>query len=346
MNFVFRFAAIAAAFALPVAAQNAISARAGMINVADGDVYIVDGKGGEPQRVEPKPSELIEVKEGQILRTAEGRSEVLLTPGAFLRMGEESSFKLIGNRLSDVRLDVLTGSVLVEVVELLEGNSLTILTKDATASVVKPGIYRFDAEPGRVRVYQGEVKVEIAGVPQTLKGSRELVAAAGSWSPAKFDDKEGDPLFRWAKRRSGYIAMANVSAARTAKDSFSCGSRCGMWAFNPYFGFATYLPYRDTLRNPFGFYFYTPYSVMAVFAPRPVYAPSYGGGGGGYDGGWVRGAYSGGASSLPSRSYGGGYSGGSVASAPAASAPAASAPVRGGESAGARGGSSAGGRGQ
>lgn len=345
MKSMLRIVAAAAVVTLPALAQNAISARAGMINVADGDVWIVDAKGGEPRCVEPKPSELIELKEGETLRTTEGRAEVLLTPGAFLRIGEESSFKLIGNRLSDVRLDVLSGSVLIEVVEYLDGNSITVLAKDATASLVKAGIYRIDAEPGRIRVYQGEARVEIAGTTQAVKGSRELVASATGWNAMKFEDKEGDALFRWAKRRSGYIAMANVSAARGAKDSFSCGSRCGMWAYNPYFGFATYLPWRDTLRNPFGYYFYTPYSVMAVFAPRPVYSPGYGGGGG-YSGGWARGAYSDGISSLPSRSASGGYSGG-VSSAPAASAPAASAPAaRGSEGAGARGGSSAGGRGQ
>lgn len=277
-----------------------------------------------------------------MLKTGEGRAELLLAPGAFLRIGEESSFRLTGNRLSDVRLDVLSGSVLVEVVEYLDGNSVTVTVKDATAQLLKAGIYRIDAEPGRVRVYEGESRVEIAGISRVVKGSRELVASATGWSAMKFEDKQGDALFRWAKRRSGEIAMANVSAARGAKDSYSCGSRCGMWAYNPYFGFATYLPWRDTLRNPFGYYFYTPYSVMAVFAPRPVFAPSYGGGGLG--GGWARGAYSSGAASLPSRSVSGGYSGGaaSAPSAPAASAPAA----RGSEGAGARGGSTAGGRGQ
>jgi len=334
-----------AILALPALAQNAISARAGMINVADGDVWISDAKGGEPTRVEPKPSELIEVKEGQILKTGEGRAEVLLTPGAFLRMSEESSFKLIGNRLSDVRIDVLTGSVLVEVVEFLEGNSVTVLTKDATATILKAGIYRFDADPGRVRVYQGEVRVEAGGATQSVKGSRELIASATGWTAAKFEDKEGDSLYRWAKRRSGYVAMANVSAARSAKDSFYGGSRSGIWAFNPYFGFATYLPYRDTLRNPFGYYFYTPYSVMAVFAPRPIYSPNYGGGGSG-GGGWARGAYSDGTASMPSRSSSGSYSGGAVSAPSSGGASSAPAPARGSEGAGARGGSTAGGRGQ
>ena len=185
MERVLRWMAAAAVLAAPALAQNAISARAGMINVADGEVFLVDANGGAPLRVEPKPSELIEVKEGQILKTAEGRSEVLLTPGAFLRIGEESSFKLIGNRLSDVRLEVLSGSILVEVVELLDGNSLTVLAKHSATSVLKPGIYRFDADPGRIRVYQGEARVQIDGAAQTLKGSRELVASAGGWSAGR-----------------------------------------------------------------------------------------------------------------------------------------------------------------
>jgi hypothetical protein len=195
-----------------------------------------------------------------------------------------------------------------------------------------------------VRVYQGEVKVDAAGTTQSLKNSRELIASATGWTAAKFEDKEGDSLYRWAKRRSGYIAMANVSAARSAKDSFYGGGRSGMWAFNPYFGFATYLPYRDTLRNPFGYYFYTPYSVMAVFAPRPVYSQGYSGGGGSDS--WARGAYSSGASSMPSRSSSGSYSGGAVSAPSSGAAPSAPAPARGSEGAGARGGSTAGGRGQ
>jgi hypothetical protein len=43
----FGFAAAACVLlAGSVAAQNAISVRAGMINVADGDLYLVDAKGG------------------------------------------------------------------------------------------------------------------------------------------------------------------------------------------------------------------------------------------------------------------------------------------------------------
>jgi hypothetical protein len=315
--------------------QNAISAKAGMINVADGDVYIVDAKGGEPRKIEPKVSEFIDLKEGQTLSTVEGRTEVLLTPGAFLRMADNGSFKLFSNRLSDVRLEVLTGSVLIEATEMIEGNQITVLTKDSTVTLTKGGLYRFDAEPARVRVYLGEAQAEYNGQKMVVKAGKELQAASGTWAVAKFDSKETDALYRWAKRRSGYIAMANVSAARQSTSGgsgFSNGfSSGGRWYYNPYFGFATYVPWGDTCRSPFGYYYYTPRTVMAVYAP-----PQYQGGGGGYGGG-MGGGY---AAGMPSRSAGAStYSPSAGVSAPAAS----SSPSMGAGSVGSRGGDGGGG---
>ena len=132
-------------------AQNAISAKAGMVNVADGDVFLLDGKGGEPRKVEPKVTEFIEIKEGYTLKTGEGRAEVLLVPGSFLRMAEESSFRLISNKVTDARVESLTGSGLLEVSESMEDSKVTIVTRDATVSVAKAGLYRIDSDPARVR---------------------------------------------------------------------------------------------------------------------------------------------------------------------------------------------------
>lgn len=322
---IFLAAILCVCFGAAALAQNAISAKAGMINVADGDVFLTDAKGGEPRKVEPKASEFIDMKEGQTLRTTDGRAEVLLTPGSFLRMADESSFKLFSNRLSDVRLEVLSGSVLIEATEMLEGNEITVLAKDSTVTLTKGGLYRFDADPARVRVYLGEAIVEQNGQKSTLKGGRELIASAKGWTLAKFDTKDTDPLYRWSKRRSGYIAMANVSAARQS-GSGGMGFTTGRWYYNPYFGFATYIPWGDTLRSPFGYYYYTPSTVMAVYyPPRPVYS------GGGF-GGMGSGGF---AASMPSRSAGvSTYSPSAGVSAPAPSA----SPSMGAGSVGSRGG--------
>ena len=45
-------------------------------------------------------------------------AEILLTPGVFLRVAENSSIKMISSRLIDTRVDLLSGSILIECAEL------------------------------------------------------------------------------------------------------------------------------------------------------------------------------------------------------------------------------------
>src|SRR5579863_377171 len=94
--------------------QSAISAHSGMVHYVEGKV-LLDG-----QPVDPKFGEFPEVKNNQVLETAEGRAEVLLTPGVFLRIAENSSFKMLSNKLSDTALEMLSGSSLIEVDELMK----------------------------------------------------------------------------------------------------------------------------------------------------------------------------------------------------------------------------------
>ncbi len=84
-------------------AQSITSAHSGTLHYFEGDVSI-DGT-----QVQSKVGRFSEIKEQGVLRTAQGRAEVLLTPGVFLRLGEQSSFKMISNQLSDTRVEMLTG---------------------------------------------------------------------------------------------------------------------------------------------------------------------------------------------------------------------------------------------
>src|SRR3954453_19653372 len=88
----------------PVHAQTVIGAKSGVINWVEGDVFLAD----KPYVMQP--SQFSEVKENMVFRTEEGRAEVLLPPGVFFRLGENSSFKMISNRLIDTRVELLTGS--------------------------------------------------------------------------------------------------------------------------------------------------------------------------------------------------------------------------------------------
>lgn len=335
--------ALALAFSATAAfSQQMISARAGMVHYIEGRVFAgneqLDGKFGNfPQ-----------IKENQVVRTEEGRAEVLLTPGVFLRVGENSSFRMITNRLIDTRLEFLQGSALVESDDMLKDNSVTIVAKDATVHLRKSGVYRFDSAPARLRVFKGTVDVEANGKTFELKEGK-AISLTGDMAMAKFDTKDSDALSRWSYRRAEYVAMANVSAAKSLRDGggysgyggyggyasglYNAGYggnpcanvRSTLWAFNPYFGMFTFVPCSGRYNSPYGFMFWSPVEVYRVYAPRPVYRPTYGsepgfGAATGYSSiSQASGGYSGAVSSVSSGSVSSASPGASAGAAPSAS---------------------------
>jgi len=335
-------------------AQNVVSAKAGLVHLVEGDAFLND------QKLQPKITEFPDIKEGNVLKTAEGRVEVLLSPGSFLRLGEDSSFQMISTRLSDVRLEVTKGSAIVEVAELLKDNGITVVLKDATVVLKKPGLYRFDESPYRIQVYDGEAQAQSGDKFFTLKDGKMLALNGSTWVATRFDKEDGDALYRWAKRRSSYIAMANVSAARQARTAGnSCASGYGFgyvpaswnggcWYFNPYYGLYTFIPLRGMLYSPFGWAFWSPYTVERAY--YPVY---YGGGGGGHSTGAASGHYDSNLGYMTSGArtagagYSGGYSGGSsgVASGVSSGGSVGASAPSAGAAGGARGGATSGGSG-
>src|ERR1022692_1271909 len=89
-------------------AQSVISAHSGLIHYAEGRV-LLDGR-----PVEVSLTAFPEVKQGMELRTEDGRAEVLLNPGVFLRLAENSSIRMVNNKLSDSRVEFLSGSAVIE----------------------------------------------------------------------------------------------------------------------------------------------------------------------------------------------------------------------------------------
>ena len=251
-------------------AQSVISAHSGVIHYTEGKVLLND------KVYEAKTSEFGDLKDHSVLKTEEGRAELLLTPGVFLRVGENSSIRMVSNRLSDTRVEVLSGEALVECDELLKDNQVTILYKDATVAITKHGLYRFDVPPARLRVYDGEAIVHNPSGQLTAKKGQEVMLNDGALMASKFDAKTGDELMRWAARRSGYISMANVASARSAG---TYGSSFGGWTFNPWFGMYTFIPMNGILYSPFGYPFWSPY---AAYMWAPYYSGYYYGGYYGY----------------------------------------------------------------
>jgi len=141
----------------------------------------------------------------------------------------------------------------------------------------KQGLYRVDADPARLRVYDGEARVTSGAGKIDVKRGREVALDAPAPEARAFDAKSTDPFYRWSARRSEYVAEANVISARTASNSgYSSGFASGgygSWAFNPWFGMFTYLPASGIYWSPFGSPFYSPGMIDYVYIPRVVSAP-------------------------------------------------------------------------
>src|SRR5438270_7454798 len=155
--------AIGLALAASGYGQNIISAKAGLVQHVEGRVLL------EGQPVEIKYSQFPQVKSNQVLETEEGRAEVLLSHASFLRLGENSSFRMISDSLADTRFEILRGSALVEIAELPKDTEVNATFKGRTFSFRKNGLYRFDSEPASFRVYEGEALVGDGRQTATLK---------------------------------------------------------------------------------------------------------------------------------------------------------------------------------
>ena len=251
--------------------QSVISAHSGVIHYIEGQVT-VDGAA-----IHPKSTEFPDIKPDQVLATEDGRAEILLTPGVFLRLPENSSVRMISNSLADTRIEIVSGSALFEVGQLLRNNAIAAKVQDVEIALPKRGLYRIDADPARLRVYDGEARVTAAAGSIEVKRGREIALDAPTLETRNFDAKSTDAFYRWSARRSEYVAAANVIAAKTASNSgygsgFASGGY-GSWAWNPWVGMFTFLPASGIYWSPFGSPFYSPAVINYVYIPRRISAP-------------------------------------------------------------------------
>src|SRR5271154_5033787 len=85
----------------PTSAQPVVAAHSGVVNFFEGSVSI-DG-----QMLEQKFGRFNEMKPGSELQTGLGRAEILLTPGVLLRVDENSSIRMVSNKLADTKLEFI-----------------------------------------------------------------------------------------------------------------------------------------------------------------------------------------------------------------------------------------------
>jgi hypothetical protein len=271
-------------------AQSITSAHSGTLHYFEGDVSI-DGA-----QVQSRVGKFQEIKVQSVLSTALGRAEVLLTPGVFLRLGENSSIRMIDNRLVSTRVDILSGNVILESDDPqmdLKDSPVVLIYKDYEIRMRKHGLAELNADPGQLKVFNGEALVEVGADAGTnnraVVKEGHLLSFSAALLTEKFDSKVGDDLYLWARDRSQNLSAANMSSARTLSSSgFASGYGSGYgslapglggwnggWYYNSFLDTFTFVPGAGTYWNPWGYGFYSPGTIYSFYSPSSYW---YGGG--------------------------------------------------------------------
>jgi hypothetical protein len=249
---------LASAILLAPGARAAQTALPGTLNYIEGQVSL-DGN-----QVTTKQIGQIEMSPDQMLTTDRGKAEVLLSPGVFLRVGDNSQIRMVSAELVDPRVEVVRGEAMVEVDYLAKQARLDVLERGAEASLLKEGLYRFNADEGQIQVIDGKAKVTDNNETKTIGKGKQIVLSGGPLKAVKFDRKAEDDLYRWSNVRAEYLAKANES---TAQRIYVNGGSWGPgWYWNPYFSMYSWLPGDGFFWSPFGYPFYSPRYV--IYAPR------------------------------------------------------------------------------
>lgn len=239
----------------------------------------------------------------QSLTTQKGKAEVLLTPGVFLRVGDNSDVRMISPDLANTQVEIDRGQAIVEVAEIHPANDITITEGHSVTRLQKTGLYDFDADQAEVRVFKGQAMVQENDQRVELKGDHELSLNTAELKATGFkkDAYETDDLYRWSSLRSSYEAEANIDSARQyyAGDGgwYGDGWIGSGWYWDPWFSCYTFIPGEGIFYSPFGWGFYSPlwvYNAPIYFGgryfhhfgpdphawgPGPHYMPGVAGGG-------------------------------------------------------------------
>jgi len=197
-----------------------------------------------------------------------GQVEVLLNPGSYLRVGENSAFELADNSLENIRVRLTKGSAIVEATGLDHTElNINLVTERARILIVRPGVYRINAaaDSTELLVRKGRALVN-DNSSNIIKSGNDVVFRGGSFVVTKLGKKQQDQFDDWSKTRANTLAKANerlsarglntyIASLNSLDWEFSAAHRYGFWAFSPFSRCFTFLPFYYGWSSPYGHYY-------------------------------------------------------------------------------------------
>jgi FecR-like protein len=256
-----------------------ISAKAGGINAITGEATVTS-------RGESNWQQLMitdDLNSGDRVRTAaDGRVEILLNPGSYLRLGGNSEVELLDNTLANLEFRLLRGTAIVEATgaDGLELN-IGISTPHTHLAIVRQGLYRLNVVPDdATELIVRKGRVILSDSHTKVKGGNKVIFSATNVSVAKLtneEKKQKDDVENWSQQRGQTLAKANhkvndrmLSSAFADygwSNSFFDRRALGLWFYSSRLGCYTFLPYYFGWGSPYGSSYTT-----AIYSP---YVPGY-----------------------------------------------------------------------
>lgn len=235
-----------------------ISAKAGVVNYVEGRVAIQrkDGKSGYLIK-----GDSIEVGD-KVSTTENARAEVLLNPGSFVRIDQNSEFEFVTTSLNDLKLQINSGSAIFEVFAS-DDFKVMVTTPKAKFYLVETGVYRVDVlnnGVGKIEVRKGKAQVGTLLAEEVEKG-RTAEVNENNVAVSKFDRGNEDSFENWSEDRAKMIAKVNrkLSADRLSNsllsnnNGFDCFNSFGLWVYSRQYSSYSFLPFGYAWRSPYGY---------------------------------------------------------------------------------------------
>jgi ferric-dicitrate binding protein FerR (iron transport regulator) len=191
----------------PTFAQGIVAARAGLVTRTEGTLQ-VNGRDVSTGAF---------IGAGQTAEALGGHAEILLVPGAVVWMQTGSRVRLDDSSILNAAATLTAGSILIEVRETQWNRTVAIRNGGRTVRLTQLGLFRFDAEPQRVRVYSGE----LLWPEQNEKVSRGWELNAEGKQRFK-DEPDPTEFHLWASLRS-YLTEKAEGKTRSWKEKDPVG---------------------------------------------------------------------------------------------------------------------------
>lgn len=241
--------------------QYVISAKAGGINLVSGGASVKRRGATEWRNLTSQDS----LDNGDLVRTgADGRVELLLNPGSYLRLAENTEIELTDASLDSLRLRLIGGSAVLEVTGTGDRTSpVEVATPQTRVSVDRKGFYRVNVPQADLTVVRVRKGRALVGGTEVKDGKQITVDRSGAANVANFDKDAQDSFDLWSGQRAETLVAANRKLSKSALTNAYSGYRRnplgwgrsfgGFWVYDPFFHGHTFLPYYSGWSSPYGF---------------------------------------------------------------------------------------------